>query len=270
MCLEPVVARTGLGYKGHGAVIGVGHTPLDQLAHLVELGGDDVEYQFVVHLHYHARAQSAPLHLGEYPHHGHLDDVCGSALDGGIDGIALGIRPHGRAARRDVGQIAATPHAGQGIPLLAGLDNRPVQILAYVGIGGEISVYQLLGLGTGYAETLAQPEGRDTVDDAEIGRLGVAALVVCDLGERHAIYLRGRDAVDVVAAQETLDHILVTAQVGDEAQLYLRVVGAHDHVARVGYERAAYLASVVGAHGDILQVGIGRRDAPGGGDGLVV
>ena len=68
-----------------------------------------------------------------------------------------------------------------------------------MGIGGEISVDQFLGFGAGYSQTLRQTEGRDAVDDTEVGRLGVAALVVSDLFERNTIDFRCRDAVYVIA-----------------------------------------------------------------------
>ena len=67
-----------------------------------------------------------------------------------------------------------------------------------------------------------------------------------------------------------VEHRLVVAQVGHQAQLNLRVVGAEEDVAVGGDEGAANFLAVVGAHGNVLQVGIGRGQASRGGDGLVI
>ncbi len=56
---------------------------------------------------------------------------------------------------------------------------------------------------------------------------------------------------------------------GHEAQLDLRVVGGHEQVAGRGDEGGADLAAERGADGDVLQVGVGGREAAGGGADLV-
>ena len=80
----------------------------------------------------------------------------------------------------------------------------------------------------GDAEPFREPEGRDAVDDAEIGRFGLAALVARDLFDGFVVDARGGGGVDVVAGVEVGDHVLVAAEVGHDAQLNLRIVGAEN------------------------------------------
>ena len=49
-----------------------------------------------------------------------------------------------------------------------------------------------------------------------------------------------------------INHILVSRYVSYYAKFNLRIVGTHEHTARVGYKRAPYLASVVGTDRYIL------------------
>ena len=63
--------------------------------------------------------------------------------------------------------------------------------------------------------------------------------------------------MDVVAGEETFDHVLVGREVGYESEFDLRVVGTHDKVTRIGDECAAYLTSVVRTDGNVLEIGIG-------------
>ena len=55
-----------------------------------------------------------------------------------------------------------------------------------------------------------------------------------------------------------VEHRLVMAQVGHQAQLNLGIVSAEEHVAVGRNERAAYLFALVVPDRDVLQVGIGR------------
>ena len=77
-----------------------------------------------------------------------------------------------------------------------------LHILLHLGVGGEIALYDLFGLLARNVEPLAQPEGRDAVDDAEIGRLGLAPLVARHRIDRFAEEPRGRRGMDVLAVLE--------------------------------------------------------------------
>ena len=66
----------------------------------------------------------------------------------------------------------------------------------------------------------------------------------------------------LAADEDLLEHRLV-GDVGQDAQLDLRVVGADEHVAGRGLEAAADLAAQLGAHRDVLHVRV-RRGQPAG------
>ena len=68
---------------------------------------------------------------------------------------------------------------------------------------------------------------------------------------------------------ERLDQRLVARQVGEHAQLDLRVVRRDQDVTRFGDERAPDLAAELGADRDVLQVGIAAAQPSRGGDRLI-
>ena len=69
--------------------------------------------------------------------------------------------------------------------------------------------------------------------------------------------------MDVDAFEEGVAQGRDVRDVGEEAQLDLRVVGGDQHVARRGDEGFADLAAFLGADRDVLQVGIGGGEAAG-------
>ena len=80
----------------------------------------------------------------------------------------------------------------------------------------------------------------------------------------------GRLAMDVGALLEGLPEVDVAGDVGQDAQLDLAVVGRQQHeVIAAGHEGAADAPPQLRADGDVLQVGVGRGEPPGGGDGLL-
>ena len=63
---------------------------------------------------------------------------------------------------------------------------------------------------------------------------------------------------------ECRDQVLVLGKMRKQAQLDLRIVRGHEYmVALEGHEAFPDAAPEIGAHGNVLQVGIGRRKAPG-------
>ena len=77
-------------------------------------------------------------------------------------------------------------------------------------------------------------------------------------------------AVDVGLPREGVLEVLVARDVGEDAQLDLRVVGRQqDEVRLAGHERAPDLAPELGPDRDVLEVRVGRRQATGRGDRLV-
>ena len=79
----------------------------------------------------------------------------------------------------------------------------------------------------------------------------------------------GGEGVDVLSAAEGFDQHGILGEMGQEAQLDLRVVGGEQQAAGRGDEGGANLAAELGADGNILQIRIGGAEAAGGGAGLV-
>ena len=254
---EPVGALAEGDVEGHTAVVGVTHAVDHEGAHGVKFVGIDVEDEFVVNLHYHTRTEASTEYLAVYFYHGHFDDVGGTALKRGVYGIALGKAAHYGVARVDVGKHTFATLDGGDIAVASGRLYGTVNVFTNSRIGGEVTVNKHLGLRARYAEAFGESEGRYAVDDAEVGGLCVAALIVGDTLNRLMVDTRGCAAMDVVARKECVYHILVAREVSYEAQLYLGVVGVEKYAPLVGHEGATYLASVIGTYGYVLQIGIG-------------
>ena len=75
--------------------------------------------------------------------------------------------------------------------------------------------------------------------------------------------------MEVCALAECRDQVLVTGEVGEQAQLDLGVVAGQEHGALGHGEGLAHAMAQLRACGDVLQVGVGAREAPRGGHRLV-
>ena len=180
---------------------------------------------------------------------------------GRVDGVALGEVAHGGIVRGDVRQIAAAMEERLGVAVLAGKLLGLLHVGVHLWERLEVAVDELLCLVSTDLQSFSQTEDRDAVDDAEVGSLGLRALVAADV-----LYLLLIDAcsgggVDVIALAERLYHVLVAGEVSHDAKLNLRVVGREKQLTGLGYEALANLLAVLAAHGYILQVGVGRGEA---------
>ena len=82
----------------------------------------------------------------------------------------------------------------------------------------------------------------------------------------HSEHLSGGGGVDILAGAESLLHGLVVGNMGQHPQLDLAVIRIHQHTAGLGDEHLADLSPKIGAHGNVLQIRLGGRQPPGGGD----
>ena len=113
---------------------------------------------------------------------------------------------------------------------------------------------ELLGLGLADAGFAGEALGAHAVDHAEVDRLAQAPLF-----RGHLVFVEqqpGREGVHVVAVGVGLHQHLLAAEVGEDAQLDLGVVGADQLPALLGQERLADAPAELGADGDVLQVGV--------------
>ena len=113
------------------------------------------------------------------------------------------------------------------------------------------------------AELVGETERRNSVDDAEVDRLGAAADLRRHALDRHAEHFRGGHSVNVEPFAKGFLQRLDAGDLGKKPQLDLRIVGGHKLHARRGDEGAADLAAVLGTHRNVLQIGIGRRQPAG-------
>ena len=145
-----------------------------------------------------------------------------------------------------------------------------VDVRLDAGVAGEVLLDQACRLGLAQPGVLRQAVAADAVGDAEVDRLGHAAHVRRHLVQRHVEDGGGGGGVDVLVGLEGGDQGRVLAEVGQDAQLDLRVVGREQHAVALGDEGAPHHAPDVGADRDVLQIGVARRQPAGGGDRLVV
>ena len=80
-------------------------------------------------------------------------------------------------------------------------------------------------------EPAREPESGHAVDQPEVDGLRLAPLVRVHRLERHAEDLRGGGLVHVAIFGESLEQAGIVGQVRHDAQLDLRIVRRHQHVA---------------------------------------
>ena len=113
----------------------------------------------------------------------------------------------------------------------------------------EVTGDEVLGLRGADLELLGQFLGAHAVDEAEVDGLGIAALVRAHLVGRQVIDQGRRAGVDVLAVAEGFQQCRILRDMGQHAQLHLRIVGRDQQAARPGD-----LILTVGA-GDIYRAG---------------
>ncbi len=133
----------------------------------------------------------------------------------------------------------------------------------------KIRVDERLRFLPGYTDVLGERERLLSVEQRVVDDLRAAAKLVGVEAARGAEHLECRAVVDVLAVAERVDERLLPGEVGEDAQLDLRVVGRDEHVARLGHECPPDLPADVGPDGDVLEVGVAAAQAPGRGHCLV-
>ena len=187
--------------------------------------------------------------------HRELDDVSGRALHGMVHRRALPKPAQVRVARMELGNVALAAEHRLCVPALARLLDRGVQVRAHAGIGLEVTVDHVLCLAERYAKALREAKRLLPVDDAEVHRLRAGAKLGRHFLHRDAEHAARRRCVEIGAAVESRDQVLVTRQVREQAKLDLRVVSREKQ--RVLVERHEALANVateLSTHGDVLQI----------------
>ena len=146
----------------------------------------------------HAGAEMARGDLSVDADHGELDEVGGGALQGRVDGGALGEASLIGVARRDVWDGADAAELGADELVAADGFEGAVDEGADAGVTLEVLLDVGAGLALVDAELRGEAEGRDAVDDAEVDGLGAVARLPVELGDGDAEDLGGGEGVDVL------------------------------------------------------------------------
>ena len=217
----------------------------------------------------HQRLQIAPCDFSVDAEHGDFDEVGGGALQGCVDGGALGESALVGVAGLDVGDGA---DAAEGCPDgLVAADNfkGALDEGADAGVALVVALNVFLGGALVDVELSREAERRDAVDDAEVHSFRPGTNF---FGHRRRVDfedLGGGEGVDVFAGAVGVEQEGVLREVGHEAEFDLRVVGGHQQVALGGDEAGADFTANGGTDGDVLQVGIDRAETARGGANLV-
>ncbi|CAM5321942.1 hypothetical protein RLIN73S_06476 [Rhodanobacter lindaniclasticus] len=205
----------------------------------------------------HVGIVAALLQPGGHGDHRALDDVGRAALHRRVHRGVLGALAQAGVARGEVLQVQPAAEDRFHVAVAAGAFAGRFHERVHAGVAGEVARHVVAGLGAVHAELARQAERAHAVHQAEVDRLGGAALVRADLLRLEAEHLGGGGAVHVAAFVERLEQAFVAGQVGHDAQFDLRIVRRHHLPARRRDERLADAPAFLGAHRDVLQVRVG-------------
>src|SRR5215467_2833985 len=181
------------------------HLIAGQTLHLLNFIFGNLEHQLVVNLQRHSRSQSAFDHRSIDPDHRHLDQICGSALQGCVDGSSLGKSAEICVFAIDIRNGPNSPEQGSNFLFAAGLVESLVDEFTHAAVLLKVSVdesFRLRGLDP---KILRQSKWRKPINNPEIYDFSLAPVVGADHEGGHSKYLRCSKGMDVIATTECLD-----------------------------------------------------------------
>lgn len=140
------------------------------------------------------------------------------------------------------------------IPFLLSYLDTLLHIGFHAWISFEIAVDQFFGFLSVYVHSLCKAKYGDAVDDTEVGGFRLAAHVRVDVFQVYLIYFGSCCRMDIMIAEEGIDHIFVFAEMCHDTEFYLRIVGREEKTAFVRNECLADFFAVLVADRNILQV----------------
>src|SRR5659263_275387 len=267
--LHPGLTDAYIDFQRRVKLPGAGHLAAGEFGDggSFRLGG--LEDQLIVDLKDQARGQAFRLQGAIGIDHSDFHDIRGAALDDRVDRQALAQFSHAVLGGAQLGdQAAAAQHGDDKAVFSCLLDNLVAE-------GGDFQIASQVGLDVARRLLLGDPQllgesvGADTVHDAEVDRLGAAALGAGHILRLEAEDLGRRVAVDILTGGESLAQFGLRGKVGHNAQLHLGVVGDYEPRTLLGNEAVPDLFAQRRADGDVLQVRIAGGDAAGSGHRLV-
>src|ERR1700719_2293912 len=100
-----------------------------------------------MHLQNHPRGEATLFEYSIQPYHSELYQVCRRALDRGVDGDSLCLRPRSTRLRVQLGQIATAPVSRRFVSCRARDTNRVIEPCAHAGQPLEVALDVVRGLG---------------------------------------------------------------------------------------------------------------------------
>src|SRR5262249_5466357 len=140
------------------------------------------------------------------------------------DGGALVERSDRWVRRPDVRIVALAAEQGRHVAVLAAFLLSGVHVGADAGEALEIFFDIGCCLIARDTKLVGEAERRDAVDNAKTDRLRVAAYLARHTLDRHPEHLRGGHGVDVEAVAESLPERWDVGDLGEQAQLDLRII----------------------------------------------
>ena len=181
-----------------------------------------------MHLQQHLALELPLFHFGAETVHGDLDDVGGCALHRRVDGHALSCLPNANVGRLEFGHITAASQQGLDVAKLSPLLQRFVHVAADLRVARPVQLDELGGLGLRQSRIACQAVAAHPVEHTKVDGLGQAPGVGVHLLDGHSHDLGGGGGVDVLTRFERGDKALLLGHVGQQPQLYLRVVGGEE------------------------------------------
>ena len=206
MCRSPVFRRSPVRRQGdvEGDAAGAhfSHERGDTFPGLFGHSLGRFQEQFVMHLKDQARVQLAQEGIGMDGEHGQLDDIRGASLNQRVERLTPGQGLSLRVFGVQIGQKATAAGQRRHMALLERLAfhvfvELPDPLQAF-----KVALHEGFGFGqrdVQFARQLLRPH---TVDQAEIDRFCVAALIGGNLFDVHIIQQAGGAGVDVLPPAE--------------------------------------------------------------------
>ena len=224
---------------------------------------DRLQHQFVVDLEEDAALEISFAEPARHCDHREFHDVRRRALDGRIHRHALGEGTAQEIFASDVGELAHAAEKCHRMSRFPRFLHRFLHKVLDARIALEIRRDIIRRRFFGNTELARKAEIADAVDDAEIHRFGVRALLRRDVFGRDAQDFRRRPPMNVLAPPKRFLHRVIARHVRHHAQLHLRIIRREETVVAVPrHEERTNFPALFRPDRDVLQIRRRAREPP--------